>query len=348
MQNTKGYAALSATTPLVPFSFHRRDPEPGEIEIQIQYCGVCHSDVHQARNEWQSTTFPCVPGHEIVGRVAKAGSKVRKFKEGELAAVGCMVDSCRECEPCKSDFEQFCDKGATWTYNGADKKHGGMTYGGYSTTIVVDEAFALRLPKGLDPAASAPLLCAGITTYSPLRHWKVGKGQKVGVVGLGGLGHMGVKLANAFGARVVLFTTSPGKTQDAVRLGAQEVVISKNASEMKKHVNSFDFILDTVSASHDINAYLELLKRDATLTLVGAPEKPLEVDAFSVIAKRRRLAGSSIGGIRETQEMLDFCGEHNITSDIELIPIQKINEAYDRVVKSDVKYRFVIDMKSLV
>jgi alcohol dehydrogenase (NADP+) len=347
MHNTKGYAALSATTPLVPFSFHRRDPEPEEIEIQIQYCGVCHSDLHQARNEWAGTTFPCVPGHEIVGRVTKAGSKVRKFKEGELAAVGCMVDSCRVCESCKSGLEQLCDVGPVWTYNSEDRRHGGMTYGGYSSAIVVDEAFALRLPKGLDLAASAPLLCAGITTYSPLRHWKVGKGQKVGIVGLGGLGHMGVKLANAFDARVVLFTTSPGKTKDAIRLGAKEVVISKNDAEMKKHANSFDFILDTVAAPHDLNAYLDLLKHDATMTLVGVPDKPYAVQPFSLIAKRRQLAGSVIGGIRETQEMLDFCGEHSITSDIELIPIQKINEAYDRLVKSDVKYRFVIDMKSL-
>jgi uncharacterized zinc-type alcohol dehydrogenase-like protein len=347
MQNTKGYAALSATTQLVPFSFHRRDPGPEEIEIQIQYCGVCHSDLHQVRNEWENTTFPCVPGHEIVGRVTKAGARVRKFKEGGLAAVGCMVDSCRVCEPCKSGFEQLCDVGPVWTYNGEDKRHGDITFGGYSERIVVDESFALRLPKGLDLAASAPLLCAGITTYSPLRRWKVSKGQKVGVVGLGGLGHMGVKLANAFGARVVLFTTSPDKTKDAIRLGAQEVVISKNEAEMKKQANSFDFILDTVAAPHDINAYLGLLKHDATLTLVGLPEKPLAVQPFSIIAKRRQLAGSLIGGIRETQEMLDFCGEHNITSDIELIPIQKINEAYERLVKSDVKYRFVIDMKSL-
>jgi uncharacterized zinc-type alcohol dehydrogenase-like protein len=347
MENTKGYAALSAKTPLVPFTFQRRDPEPEEIEIQIQYCGVCHTDVHQARNEWAGTTFPCVPGHEIVGRVAKAGAKVRKFKEGELAAVGCLVDSCRVCESCKSGEEQLCDVGPVWTYNSQDKKHGGFTYGGYSTAIVVAESFALRLPKGLDLAASAPLLCAGITTYSPLRHWKVGKGQKVGIVGLGGLGHMGVKLANAFGARVVLFTTSPGKVKDAIRLGAKDVVISKNEAEMKKHANSFDFILDTVAAPHDVNAYLELLKHDATLTLVGVPSQPLSVHAFSVVARRRQLAGSLIGGIRETQEMLDFCGEHGITSDIELIPIQKINEAYDRVVKSDVKYRFVIDMKSL-
>ncbi len=347
MQNTKAYAAFNATSPLAPFTFQSRDPGPDEIQIQIQYCGICHTDVHQARNEWHGTTYPCVPGHEIVGRVVKAGSRVNKFKEGDLAAVGCMVDSCRECESCKAGEEQLCENGPTFTYNSPDKKHGGMTYGGYADTIVLDETFALRVPKSLDLAATAPLLCAGITTYSPLRRWKVGKGQKVGVIGLGGLGHMGVKLANAFGANVVLFTTSPGKTNDALRLGAKEVVVSRNEAEMKKHLNSFDFILDTVAAQHDINAYLELLKRDATLTLVGAPPQPLPVNAFNLIVKRRQFAGSLIGGIRETQEMLDFCADHNIVSDIELIPIQKINEAYDRLLKSDVKYRFVIDMKSL-
>lgn len=348
MRNTKAYAATSETAPLTPFSFQYRDPDPGEIEIQILYCGICHTDVHQARNEWHGTTYPCVPGHEIVGRVTKAGARVKKFKEGDLAAVGCMVDSCRECESCKAGEEHLCENGPTFTYNSPDKKHGGgMTYGGYAEAIVLDEAFALRVPKSLDLAASAPLLCAGITTYSPLRRWKVGKGQKVGVVGLGGLGHMGVKLANAFGANVVLFTTSPGKTQDAIRLGAKEVVVSKNEAEMKKHLNSFDFILDTVAAPHDINAYLELLKRDATLTLVGAPAQPLPVNVFNLIIKRRQFAGSLIGGIAETQEMLDFCAAHNIVSDIEIIPIQKINEAYERLVKSDVKYRFVIDMKSL-
>lgn len=347
MRNTKAYAAVSATAPLAPFTFQSRDPGPEEIQIQIQYCGVCHTDVHQARNEWQGTTYPCVPGHEIVGRVAKAGAHVKKFKEGDLAAVGCMVDSCRECEPCKAGLEQLCEAGPTWTYNSPDKKHGGTTYGGYADNIVMDEAFALRVPKSLDLAAAAPLLCAGITTYSPLRRWKVGKGQKVGVVGLGGLGHMALKLANAFGANVVLFTTSPGKTADAIRLGAKEVVISKTEAEMQKHTNSFDFILDTVAAQHNVNAYLNLLKRDATLTLVGAPAQPLPVDAFSLIHKRRQFAGSLIGGIAETQEMLNFCADHGIVSDIELIPIQKINEAYDRLLKSDVKYRFVIDMKSL-
>ena len=347
MPNTKAYAALSATTPLVPFSFPRRDPGPDEIEIEILFCGICHTDLHQARNEWNGTTYPCVPGHEIVGRVTRAGARVRKFKTGDFAAVGCMVDSCRECDSCKAGFEQLCDHGPTFTYNSPDPKQGGTTYGGYAEAIVVDEAFALRVPKALDLAASAPLLCAGITTYSPLRRWKAGKGRKVGVIGLGGLGHMAVKIANALGAKVVLFTTSPGKTNDAIRLGAKEVVISKNEAEVKKHLNSFDFILDTVAAAHDVNPYLELLKHDRALVLVGAPAQPLPVAAFNLIIKRRQFAGSLIGGIAETQEMLDFCAAHNLVSDIELIPIQKLNEAYERLVKNDVKYRFVIDMKSL-
>jgi len=347
MTTAKAYAAHAATSPLVPYSFERRDPEPLDVQIDILFCGVCHSDLHTVRNEWGGTTYPCVPGHEIVGRVTKVGGRVKKFKEGELAAVGCMVDSCRTCANCKADLEQFCENGTIFTYNSPDKKSGGLTCGGYSTSIVVDEAFVLRVPNNLDPAGTAPLLCAGITTYSPLRHWKVGKGQKVGVVGLGGLGHMGVKLAHAMGADVILFTTSPGKTKDAIRLGAKDVVISKNQDEMKRHANSFDFILDTVSARHDINAYLPLLKRDATLTLVGAPTEPLPVAAFNLIFQRHQLAGSLIGGIKETQEMLDFCAEHGIVSDIEIIPIQKINEAYERMLKSDVKYRFVIDMKSL-
>ena len=347
MQDVKAYSAQSKISPLAPFSISRRDPGPNDVQIQILFCGVCHSDLHIARNEWRGTTYPCVPGHEIVGRVAKVGASVKKFKEGDLAAVGCMVDSCRECQNCKDGFEQYCDAVPTYTYNSKDKHTGGMTYGGYSDSVVVDESFVLRVPKNLDLAATAPLLCAGITTYSPLRHWKVGKGQKVGIVGLGGLGHMGVKLANAFGAHVVVFTTSPGKTQDALRLGAHEVVVSKNENEMKKYANSFHFILDTVSAQHDINAYFALLKRDGTLTQVGAPPDPLPVAVFSLIGKRRQFAGSGIGGIKETQEMLDFCGEHNITSDIEIIPIQKINEAYERLVKNDVKYRFVIDMASL-
>jgi alcohol dehydrogenase (NADP+) len=344
---TAGYAAHSYTSPLQPFSFERREPGPTDVQIDILYCGVCHSDLHTARNEWTNTTYPVVPGHEIIGRVVKAGAKVRKFKKGDLAAVGCMVDSDRVCASCKAGLEQYCEGPATFTYNSEDKHLGGMTYGGYSKMIVVDEAFVLRPPANLDPAATAPLLCAGITTYSPLRHWKVQKGQKVGIVGLGGLGHMGVKLANAFGAHVALFTTSAHKTADGKRLGAHEVVVSKDPAQMEKHANSFDFILDTVSAEHDINAYLNLLKRDGTLVLVGAPEKPLAVAAFSIIPLRRQLSGSMIGGIAETQEMLDFCGEHGITSDIEIIPIQKINEAYERMLHSDVKYRFVIDMGSL-
>ena len=347
MYNAKAFAALTLTSPLATFNLQRRDPGAHDVQIQILFCGVCHTDVHIARNEWHGTIYPCVPGHEIVGRVVKAGAHVKKFKDGDLAAVGCMVDSCRVCENCKDNLEQFCTNGATFTYNATDKISGGMTYGGYSDSIVVDEAFVLKVPKHLDPAASAPLLCAGITTYSPLRHYKVGKGQKVGVVGLGGLGHMGVKLAKAFGAHVVVFTTSPSKVKDALRLGADEVVNSKNLDEMKKHASSFHFILDTVAAQHDINAYLVLLKRDGTLTQVGVPAEPLSVQVGSLIFGRRNFSGSLIGGIRETQEMLDFCGEHNLTSDIELIPIQKINEAYDRLVRSDVKYRFVIDMKTL-
>jgi uncharacterized zinc-type alcohol dehydrogenase-like protein len=347
MYNAKAYSAQTQTSPLAPAAIQRRDPGPHDIQIQILFCGVCHTDLHIVRNEWHGTTYPCVPGHEIVGRVVKAGAHARKFKEGDIAAVGCMVDSCHSCESCHDGLEQFCEQGAVFTYNSPDKHLGGMTYGGYSEGIVVDEAFALRVPKHLDLAAAAPLLCAGITTYSPLRHWNVGKGQKVGIVGLGGLGHMGVKFARAFDAHVVLFTTSPGKTQDALRLGAHEVVVSKNEGEMKKHLNSFHFILDTVSAPHDINAYLALLKRDGTLTQVGAPPDPLPVQVFNLILGRRQFSGSLIGGIRETQEMLDFCGEHNLTCDIERIPIQKINEAYERLLKNDVKYRFVIDMASL-
>src|SRR5665213_557851 len=339
MYNVKAFAAASQTSSLAPFNFQRRDLGPKDVQIQILFCGVCHTDVHIVRNEWHGTTYPCVPGHEIVGRVIKVGGQVKKFKEGDAVGVGCMVDSCRACENCRDHLEQFCTNGATFTYNAPDKKSGGMTYGGYSESVVVDEAFVLRVPNNLDLAAAAPLLCAGITTYSPLRHSKVGKGQKVGVVGLGGLGHMGVKLAKALGAHVVVFTTSPGKMKDALRLGADEVVNSKNEEEMKKHLNSFHFILDTVAAKHDINAYFVLLKRDGTLTQVGAPPEPLAVEVSNLIFGRRNFSGSLIGGIKETQEMLDFCGKHNITSDIELTPIQKINEAYDRIVKNDVKYR---------
>ncbi|MCI0404335.1 MAG: NAD(P)-dependent alcohol dehydrogenase [Acidobacteria bacterium] len=335
---------------MASFSIQRRQPRPQDVQIEILYCGICHSDLHQVRNEWQNalpTVYPCVPGHEIVGRAVKVGTAVKKFKEGDLAAVGCMVDSCRTCPSCREGLEQYCESLPTFTYNFPDKHLGGVTYGGYSESIVVDEAFVLRVSDKLDLAGAAPLLCAGITTYSPLRHWNVRKGQKVGVVGLGGLGHMGVKFARAFGAHVVLFTTSPNKTADALRVGAHEVVVSKNETEMQKHLRSFDFILDAVSAEHNLNAYLDLLKRDGTLTLVGAPEKPLPLAAFSLLFGRRRLAGSGIGGIRETQEMLDFCAEHGITADIELIPIQKINEAFERLLKSDVKYRFVIDIASL-
>ncbi len=345
--STKAYAAASATSPLAPFALQRRAPAPEDVQIEILFCGVCHSDLHQVRNEWHNTVYPCVPGHEIVGRVTAVGSGVTKFNVGDLAAVGCMVDSCRTCDNCRAGLEQYCDSFPTFTYNGPDKHSGGVTYGGYAEGIVVDQAYVLKVPATLDLAATAPLLCAGITTYSPLRHWKVGPGQKVGVVGLGGLGHMGVKFARAFGAHVVLFTTSPGKKDDALRLGAHEVVVSKNEAEMQAHTRSFDFILDCVSAQHDLNAYLELLKLDGTLTLVGAPEHPLPVAAFSLLLPRRQLAGSGIGGIPETQEMLDFCGEHGITSDIELIGIQQINDAYERLLKSDVKYRFVIDLASL-
>jgi uncharacterized zinc-type alcohol dehydrogenase-like protein len=348
MHQTKGYAAKSKRSPLAPFSFERRDPGPADVQIDILFCGVCHSDLHTVRGEWGGTTFPCVPGHEIVGRVVKAGHKVKNFREGDLAAVGCMVDSCRTCDNCRADLEQFCDNpGPVFTYNSKDKHTGGITYGGYSKSIVVDQNFVLRISAKLDLAATAPLLCAGITTYSPLRHWKIGKGHKVGVVGLGGLGHMGVKFANAFGAHVALFTTSPNKAAAAKKLGAHEVILSKNEDDMEKHEKSFDFILDTVSAPHDLDAYLSLLKRDGTLVLVGASPDPLAVDAFSLIHRRRSLAGSLIGGIAETQEMLDYCAEHGIVCDIEKISIDQINEAYERMLKSDVKYRFVIDLATL-
>lgn len=347
MPATKAYAAREATAPLGPFSLERREPLPTDVHIEILYCGVCHSDLHTARDEWHNTIYPCVPGHEIVGRVARVGDAVKKFKPGDIAAVGCLVDSCRGCPSCRAGLEQYCENGFVLTYNGPDKHSGGVTYGGYSDSIVVDEAFVLRVPQNLDLAATAPLLCAGITTYSPLRHWNVGQGQKVGVVGLGGLGHMAVKFANAFGAHVVMITTSPGKAADARRLGAHEVIISKDPDEMRKHHNSFDFILDAVSAEHDIGAYLELLKRDGTMTVVGAPEKPLPLSTFPLLMQRRSLAGSLIGGLPQTQEMLDFCGQRGITCDIELIPIQGINEAYQRMLKGDVRYRFVIDMASL-
>lgn len=350
MSHTQAYAAASATSPLASTTIERRNPTDHDVQIEILFCGVCHSDLHSVRNEWSdfmTTTYPIVPGHEIVGRVTEVGSAVTQFKSGDLVGVGCMVDSDGVCPNCKAGFEQFCEN-ATFTYNSPDKhKTAPVTYGGYSDSIVVDQSFVLRVPPNLDLAGVAPLLCAGITTYSPLRRWGVTKGKKVGVIGLGGLGHMGMKLAHAMGAHVVVFTTSPGKTEDALRLGADEVVVSRNADEMQKHAGSFDFILDTVSAKHDINAYLNLLRLDGNITLVGAPEKPLDVSAFSLIFGRRSLSGSLIGGIAETQEMLDFCGEHNITADVEVIPIQQVNEAYDRLLKSDVKYRFCIDMASL-
>jgi uncharacterized zinc-type alcohol dehydrogenase-like protein len=350
MYKAKAYSAASATSPLGSTMIARRDPTEHDVQIEILFCGICHSDLHSVRNEWSEfmpTVYPIVPGHEIVGRVIKVGSAVAKFKQGDLAAVGCLVDSDGTCPECRAGLEQFCPN-LTLTFNMPDKHHlGGVTYGGYSESIIVDERFVLRVPSNLNLAGAAPLLCAGITTYSPMRRWKVDKGKKVGVVGLGGLGHMAVKLAHAFGAHVVVFTTSPKKKDDALRLGADEVVISRNADEMQKHVESFDFILDAVSADHDINAYLNLLRRDGNLTIVGAPAKPLAVTAFSLIMRRRSFSGSNIGGIAETQEMLDFCGEHNITADVEVIPIQKVNEAYERLLKSDVKYRFSIDMASL-
>jgi uncharacterized zinc-type alcohol dehydrogenase-like protein len=350
MYKTKAYSAASATSPLGSATIPRRDPTPHDVQIEILFCGICHSDLHAVRNEWSSvmpTVYPIVPGHEIVGRVTKVGSAVTKYKPGDLAAVGCMVDSDGACPQCKAGLEQFCPN-LILTYNAPDKhKTAPVTYGGYSNSIVIDERFVLRVPSNLDLAGAAPLLCAGITTYSPMRHWGVSKGKKVGIVGLGGLGHMGVKFAHAFGAHTVVFTTSPKKTEDALRLGADEVVVSRNADEMKKHAGTFDFILDAVSAEHDINAYLDLLGRDGNLTLVGAPPKPMGVSSFTLIVRRRSLSGSAIGGIAETQEMLDFCGKHNITSDVEVIPIQKVNEAYERLLRSDVKYRFSIDMASL-
>ena len=348
MIKTSGYAAQGAATPLGPFSFERRDPGAYDVQIEILYCGVCHSDLHMARNEWQITQYPIVPGHEIVGRVIHAGQAVMKFRPGDTVAVGCMVDSCRTCEDCRAGLEQFCRNETTFTYNSPDPHTGKVTYGGYSTQIIVDEHFVLRVSAKLDLPAVAPLLCAGITTYSPLRRWHIGTGHRVGIVGLGGLGHMGVKLAHAMGAHVVLFTTSPGKAQDARRLGAAEVVISTNADDVKKYAGTLDFILDTVAAPHSLDTYLELLKRDGTMCLVGLPDVPHpSLNVGELIFMRRQLAGSLIGGIRETQEMLDYCADHQIVSDIELIPIQKINEAYERMLKNDVKYRFVIDSASL-
>lgn len=350
MFNAKAYAAASATSRLAHIQIKRRDPTPHDVQIEVLFCGICHSDLHAVRNEWSevfATTYPIVPGHEIVGRVTKVGSAVAKFKAGDVVGVGCLVDSDRTCPNCQKSLENFCPN-LTLTFNSADR-HGTapVTYGGYSDNIVVDEHFVLRIPSNLKLAAAAPLLCAGITTYSPLRRAGVTEGKNVGIVGLGGLGHMGVKLARALGAHVVVFTTSPGKVEDALRLGAHEVVMSRNADEMKKHVFSFDFILDTVSAQHDINQYINLLGIDGNLTLVGGVVKPLSLSSFGLLFGNRSVSGSSIGGIAQTQEMLDFCGKYNITADVEVIPIQKVNEAYERLLRSDVKYRFSIDMASL-
>jgi uncharacterized zinc-type alcohol dehydrogenase-like protein len=347
---TRAYAAPSAAAPLGPAVIRRRRPGPRDVRLEVLFCGVCHSDLHQVRDEWKAvmpTVYPCVPGHEIVGRVVEVGAGVKKYRAGDLAAVGCMVDSCRKCPSCRDGSEQFCDAPATFTYNGPDAHLGGVTYGGYSESIVVDEDFVLRVPAGLDPAAAAPLLCAGITTYSPLKHWGAGPGKRVGIVGLGGLGHMGVKFARAFGAHVVVLSGSAAKKADALRLGAHEVVLTSDVDELTKRAGTFDLLLDTVSAKHEIDPLLNLLKLDGTMTLVGAPEQPLPVSSFGLIFKRRRLTGSLIGGICETQEMLDFCGKHGIVSDVEVLPVGKIEEAYARLLKGDVRYRFVLDMAPL-
>ena len=346
-KEVKAFGTEAAQEPLQPLQINRRTPTAHDVEIDILFCGVCHSDLHTARNEWRGTVYPCVPGHEIVGRVVSTGSHVKKFKTGDLAGVGCMVDSCRRCDYCNEGLEQYCEEGNIQTYNSPDKFLGTSTYGGYSESIVVNEEFVLHIPPNLDLAATAPLLCAGITTYSPLKHWNVGPGKKVGIVGIGGLGHMAVKIAKAMGAEVIVFTTSPSKFDDAKRLGANDVVLSKDEEQMRRYSGKLHFILDAVSAQHDINAYLALLRVDGSLALVGAPEHPLPVAAFSLIPYRRSFAGSMIGGIAETQEMLNFCGQHGIVADIEMISMHQINLAYERLLKGDVKYRFVIDMASL-
>ena len=346
MTQTVGYAAMSASAPLTRYDFTRRDPGPKDVVVEIAYCGICHSDIHQVRDEWGGSIYPMVPGHEIVGTVTAVGAEVTRFKAGDLAGVGVMVDSCKICANCKADEESYCEKGFVGTYNAKDYA-GEMAQGGYASNIVVEDRYVHSISPKLDLAGVAPLLCAGITTYSPLRHWKVGPGSKVGIVGLGGLGHMGLKFAHSFGASVTLFTTSAGKEADARRLGADEVVITKDPDAMTAHKGKFDFVLDCVSAPHDMNLYLGLLKLNGTLCLVGLPEKELPVSAFSLITNRRSLAGSMIGGMKETQEMLDYCAEHNIVSDYEMTSVDKLDAAYERVVKSDVKYRFVIDMKTL-
>ncbi len=347
MSTTKAYAAKSATTPIEPWSLDRREPKPHDVELDILYCGVCHSDLHTVRNEWGGTVYPVVPGHEIVGRVTRVGNEVKKYKAGDLVGIGCMVDSCRECENCKDGLEQYCTKGMVGTYNGKETDGSGMTYGGYSKKILAHEDFVLKVSDKLPLEGVAPLLCAGITTYSPLRHWKVGKGDKVGILGLGGLGHMGVKLAVSFGAEVTMLSHSPSKEADAKRLGAHKFLLTSDKEQVKAVGNYFDFILDTVSAPHDYNVYLNMLNRDGVMVCVGAPSEPAHVPAFNLIFQRRSLAGSLIGGIPETQEMLDYCAEHNITSDVEVIDIKDINESYERMLKGDVRYRFVIDMATL-
>jgi uncharacterized zinc-type alcohol dehydrogenase-like protein len=348
MLKVRGYAAHDAHSPLIPFSFERREPGPHDVQIDILYTGICHSDLHQARNDWSNSLYPMVPGHEIVGRVVKVGPEVKKFKAGDFAGVGCMVDSCRHCFACDEGLEQYCQHGATWTYNSKERNGDQLTFGGYSDQIVVEERFVVKIPPSLDLKAAAPLLCAGITTYSPLKHWKVGPGQKVGVIGLGGLGHMGVKFAKAFGAHVVMITTSPEKGKDAKRLGADEVLVSRDLEAMAKHAGSFDFLLNTIPVGHDVNPYMALLKLDRTMAIVGVlTELTPPPTGISVIFGRKSISGSAIGGMPETQEMIDFCAEHNVVSDIEMIPIQSVNEAYERMLKNDVKYRFVIDMASL-
>ncbi|SFR76462.1 NAD(P)-dependent alcohol dehydrogenase [Maribacter stanieri] len=347
MTKIKAYAADNKDANLKPLEIERRDPLKDDVKIDILYCGVCHSDLHQVRNDWKNSAYPVVPGHEIIGKVLEVGSGVTKFKVGDLVGVGCLVDSCQTCSACKDDLEQFCENGATFTYNSKDKHSGGHTFGGYSENVTVNKEFVLKVPENLDPKAAAPLLCAGITTYSPLAHWGVKKGDKVGVIGLGGLGHMGIKFAHAMGAHTVMITTSPSKSEDAKKLGADEVLISKDEAQMNEHANSFDFLLNTIPVGHDMNPYAALLKRDATMVIVGAVEPLDPLHGGSLIMGRKSIAGSLIGGLKETQEMLDFCGKHNVVSDIEMIDIQNINDAYDRLQKSDVKYRFVIDMKSL-
>jgi uncharacterized zinc-type alcohol dehydrogenase-like protein len=347
MIKTHGYAVQSATTAPAPFNYEHREPGPHDVHIAIEFCGICHSDIHQARNEWGNALYPMVPDHEIIGIIKAVGPSVTKFKVGDRAGIGCMVDSCRECPSCKAGEEQYCERGATiWTYNSYDKQ-GKLTFGGYADHIVADEEFVLKVPAGLDPAGAAPLLCAGITTYSPLRHWGAGPGKKVGVIGLGGLGHMALKFSHAFGAQTVQFTTSPSKVADAKKLGADDVILTREPDWEKKHAGSFDFILDCVAAKHDVTPYLSLLKRDGTLCTVGIPSEPVAIHAFSVAMGRKSFAGSAIGGIKETQEMLDFCGQHNIVSDIEMTSFDKIEEAWERVIKGDVKYRFVLDIKTL-